>query len=85
MFPGFISLYKDDNGKVHVYFFRGISDNNKPIYKTLDLSHIEEDYKFVELEDGAIDYIFNNTELSKVNCKLVNIINGETKNIQISL
>lgn len=85
MFPGFVSLYKDDEQRVHVYFFRGIGDNNKPIYKTLDLSHIQEDYKFTELEDGAVDYVFSNPFLSSVSCKLINISTGKTKEIQISI
>lgn len=83
MFPGFVSLYKDNEGKIHVYFFRGIGNNNKPIYRTLDLSHIKEDYKFVELEDGAIDYIFSNPFLSSVTCKLVNMSTGEIEQINI--
>ena len=85
MFPGFISLYKDINNKVHVYFFRGIGDNFKPIYRTLDLTHIREDYKFTELEDGAVDYIFDNPFLSTIDCKLVNIFTGETERIKITI
>ena len=85
MFPGFVSLYKDDKNRVHVYFFRGIGDNNKPIYRTLDLSHIKEEYKFNELEDGAIDYIFDNPFLTTVNCKLIEASTGLPQNIKISI
>lgn len=85
MFPGFVSLYKDNENRIHVYFFRGIDDKNKPIYRTLDLSHIKEDYKFIELEDGAIDYIFTNPFLTTVTCKLVEILTGNVKNLKISI
>lgn len=85
MFPGFISIYKDNDKRVHVYFFQGIGDNNKPIYRPLDLSHIKEEYKFNELEDGAIDYIFTNPFLSSVSCKLVEISTGNVKNININI
>lgn len=85
MFPGFVSLFKDDISRIHVYFFRGINDNGKPIYRTLDLSHIKEEYKFNELEDGAIDYIFENPFLTTVTCKLINISNGDVKHIKINI
>lgn len=85
MFPGFVSIYRDDKSRVHVYFFRGISDSSKPIYRTLDLSHIKEDYKFVEYSDGAIDYIFSNPFLTTVNCKLINILDGSTEFVRISI
>lgn len=85
MFPGFVSLYKDSTSRLHVYFFRGIGDNLKPIYRTLDLTHIREPYKFTELEDGAVDYIFDNPFLSTIDCKLVNISTGETERIKISI
>ena len=85
MFPGFVSMYKDSVGKPHVYFFRGIGDNMKPIYRTLDLTHIKEDYRFTELEDGAVDYIFDNLFLSTIDCKLVNISTGETERVKISI
>lgn len=83
MFPGFVSLYRDENSRVHVYFFRGIDDKNKPIYRTLDLSHIKEDYKFVELEDGAIDYVFSNIFLTTVTCKLVEILTGKSRTLKM--
>ena len=86
MFPGFVSIYKDNKNRVHVYFFRGISDdNNKYIYRTLDLSHIKEEYKFNELEDGAIDYIFSNPFLTTVTCKLINISTGKIEEVKISI
>ena len=85
MFPGFVSLYRDNLNRVHVYFFRGIGDNEKPIYKILDLSHITEDYKFTKMQDGAIDYIFTNPFLSSITCKLVNINSGEIEEIHITI
>ena len=85
MFPGFVSFYRDNLNKVHVYFFRGIGENNKPIYRTLDLSHIKEEYKFNKLNDGAIDYVFSNPFLTTLSCKLVEISTGESKNINISI
>lgn len=69
-FPGFVTVYKDNEQKVHLYFYRGIKDDS-PIYKKLDLSQVKEKYKFKLLPDGAIDYIFDNSNIKSIGCKLV--------------
>lgn len=77
MFPGFTSLYKDVNGFVHLYYFPGISDTNKPIYMPLDLSSISYDYKFTKKSDGAIEYIFDDKSIKKITTSLVDKSTGK--------
>ena len=71
MFPGFVNMYKDDNDFIHLYFFNGIDDNNEPIYCDINLSNISFTYTSKILDNGAIDYTFDNKSIIKINCTLV--------------
>lgn len=79
MFEEFVSLYKDKDGFVHIYYFPGIGEDNKPIAMPLDLSHVNHDYKFKKLSDGAIDYCFVDKDIHTISAKLVNRKTGESK------
>lgn len=83
-FPGFVSLYKDDNNKTHIYFFKGLTESMRPIYKNLDLSKIKFPYKFTEYPDKAIDYVFND-DIKTVHCDLIEAATGNKRSIKISL
>lgn len=73
MFPGYITLYTDDNDRVHLYYFPGISDDGKTsVYMPLDMSKIRYDYRFTKLSDGAIDYMFLDKSIRKISASLVN-------------
>lgn len=85
MFPGFTSLYKDSQGFVHLYFFPGISDNNKPIYMPLDLTQIKYEYKFTKHSDGAIDYAFEDKNITKITSSLVDKKTGKAVVNTVSL
>ena len=37
MFPGFVNMYKDNDGFIHLYFFNGIDDDNENIYCDINL------------------------------------------------
>lgn len=71
MFPGFVNMYKDNDGFIHLYFFNGIDDDNENIYCDINLSNISFSYTSTVLNNGAIDYKFNNKSIVKINCTLV--------------
>lgn len=73
MFPGFVSSYRDINNNVHLFFYPGLDDNNRPIYKEIDLSECPYKYKEIKFLDNSIDYEFYNKNITKLVCKLVNI------------
>ena len=78
MLPGFITLYKEDY-LIHLYFFKGLTDDNHFYYRDLDMSNCKYEYKKKIYEDGAIDYIFNNEKIRSISCKLINY-KSETEN-----
>ena len=63
--PGFVTIYKDKNKFIHLYFFPGIM-NNSTIYNSIDLSDIKFKYDEVHYDDGAIDYKFYNKNIYKI-------------------
>jgi len=69
MFNGFVSLYKKDD-KSHLFFFPGIDDNGKPIFMSLDMTNISNNYTFIKNSDGSIDYAFDE-DVSKVTADLI--------------
>lgn len=75
LFPGFVTLYKDTNNFIHLYFFPGIDKYNKNIYMDLNLSNTNIQYKKYKYNDGAIEYIFNSKHIVKITCKLVSKYN----------
>lgn len=83
MFPGFVSLYKEDE-KSHLYFFPGIDDQGKPIYMSLDMSNIEAEYTFTKNSDKSIDYSFNK-EVNKVTANLINRKDGSVTTMTVTI
>lgn len=71
MIPGFVSIYKDKDKFVHLYFYPGINNDNTPIYKNIDLSNCKIKYEEVANIDNSIDYKFLNKDVIKINCKLL--------------
>lgn len=71
MFPGFVYLYKDEDSYLHLFFFKGIDDNLKPIYRDLDLSKIPFKFSINNLDEDTIDYKFENKSIVKITCNLV--------------
>ena len=45
MFPGFVSIYKDDNKYINLYFYPGLSDDGTDIYKPLELTN---EYEYIK-------------------------------------
>lgn len=77
MLPGFITLYRDLNGNVHLYFYQGYADNGKFYYNDLDLKKCTYKYHIQEYEDHAKEYIFESKLIKGMTCKLVNYLNNE--------
>ena len=60
IFPGYITLFKDSEGFIHLYFFPGIDDNETFYYKDLDLSKCNVKYSETINDDSSKEYIFDN-------------------------
>lgn len=77
MFPGFVHIYRDDEKFVHLYFFSGIDDSEKPIYKDIDLSNVPFTYTCTNPSNNAIDYKFENKSIVRIKCQLVPTTSGQ--------
>ena len=64
-------MYKDEENFIHLYFFNGLTDDNIPIYKDIDLSSIPFSYTCIENGMYWKDYKFDNKSIIKINCTLV--------------
>ncbi len=64
-------MYKDEENFIHLYFFNGLTDDNIPIYKDIDLSSIPFSYTCIENGMYCKDYKFDNKSIIKINCTLV--------------
>lgn len=76
MFPGFVHIYRDSDKFVHLYFFSGIDDENKPIYKDIDLSNVSFTYTCSK-NNNSIDYKFDNKSIVRIKCNLVPTTSGK--------
>jgi hypothetical protein len=87
MFPGFITLYKDDNDYVHLFFYKGLTDNNTFYYNDLDLSALERGgytHKTVNYNDNSKEYIFDNKNIRSMTCNL-STYNGKKEEILLKI
>lgn len=71
MFPGYVTIFKDSEEFIHLYFYPGIDDNNLYYYRDLDLNNCNAEYTKLVNEDGSKEYIFNNKKIIKIICKLI--------------
>lgn len=71
MFPGFVTVFKDKNNNIHLYFFPGIDDDGKTFYRNLDLSKCSCTYTEHETSDIGNEFIFDNKRILKITCKLI--------------
>lgn len=77
MFPGYVTMYKDNDGFICLYFFKGIDDNGNHIYRDIDLTSTNTDYQQNTFSDGAIEYIFTNKRIIRITCKLIDNNNNQ--------
>lgn len=81
MLPGFITLFKDNDGFVHLFFYKGLTNNNTFYYNDLDLSSLEKNgytYKTINYKDNSKEYIFDNKNIKSMTCNLLTYL-GENK------
>lgn len=78
---GFVTNYKADDGRMHVYFFPGRDDSGHVLCKLYFLTK-GIDYLYTRQSDGAIDYIINDAP-SKISFKMSNIQSDKTETYNI--
>ena len=61
----------------HLYFYPGLSDEDEPIYRNIELPDCQLKYDKIINEDFSIDYKFYERKIIKIICHLVKI-NGDT-------
>jgi len=71
MFPGYVTIFKDSDKFIHLYFYPGIDDNNDFYYRDLDLSNCQVKYNKIINTDGSKEYIFENKNIIRIICKLI--------------
>ena len=54
-----------------LYFYPGYDASDKKIYADIDTSKINESYKMTSNIDGSIKYVFDNTNITSITCKLI--------------
>ncbi len=81
---GFVTTYKADDGRMHVYFFPGRDDSGHVLCKMFFLTK-NIDYLYTRQSDGAIDYIINDAPAT-ITFRMTNIQTGEyeTYNVEFS-
>lgn len=71
MFPGYVTMFKDNNGFIHLYFYPGLDENENFYYKDLDLSNCQLIYNEIANNDGSKEYVFENKNIIRIVCKLI--------------
>lgn len=75
MIPGFVTIYTDKDKYKHLYFYPGLSDNDDPIYRNIELPDCQLKYDKIINEDFSIDYKFYERKIIKIICHLVKLNN----------
>ena len=83
MFPGFVSIYKDDDSYINLYFYPGFGDDDFEIYRPIELTN-EYEYEKNINKDKSIIYKFINKRIKKIKCKLISFEN-EVKTITLEI
>ena len=78
MFKEFASVFKDQDGKLHLYVFPGLDEDGKQIYRNIDLSSIAADYTYVKNKDRSYEFIFTKN-VKTIACNMVHCKTGEIK------
>lgn len=76
MIPGFVTIYTDKDNYKHLYFYPGLSDDEEPIYRNIELPDCQLKYDRIINEDLSIDYKFYERAIIKIICHLVKL-NGD--------
>lgn len=84
MFPEFATTYRDTNNKIHLFFFPGMDDSSKNIWKRLDLSKTDLKFEKHDFNDGAEEFIFEREDITRITCRLIDD-HGNTKSIELKI
>ena len=76
LIPGFVTIYKDNSDKIHLYFYPGIDNFNQYYYNTLDLSDAKVKYKEIKHIDGACEFIFDTKNIIKITLIITELENN---------
>jgi len=71
MFPGYVTIFKDEDNFIHLYFYPGLDEKNNYYYKDLDLSNCKVQYSEIINKDKSKEYIFENKNIIRITCKLI--------------
>ena len=74
MLPGFITLFRDYDSSIHLYFYKGLTNSNTFYYNDLDLSSIQKlgyTYNIINHDKYSKEYIFDNKNIKGMTCKLI--------------
>lgn len=71
MFPGYVTMFRDDEGLIHLYFYPGLDESNNLYYRDLDLSNCQVKYNEIINEDASKEYVFENKNIIKIVCRLI--------------
>lgn len=71
MFPGYVTIFKDKDEFVHLYFYPGLDNFNNFYYRDLDLTNCQVNYSEIDNEDGSKEYVFDNKNIIRIVCKLI--------------
>ena len=71
MFPGYVTMFKDKENFIHLYFYQGIDENGEYYYKDLDLTNSKIEYTEIINDDNSKEYVFTNKNIIKITCKLI--------------
>lgn len=71
MFPGYVTIYKDIDEFIHLYFYPGIDNEGEFYYRDLDLTGCNVEYREIINDDNSKEYIFINKKIIRVICKLI--------------
>lgn len=78
---GFVTNYKTDDGRMHVYFFPGRDDVGHVLCKLVFLTK-DLDYLYTRQTDGAIDYIISGAP-QKISYRMIDIQSGASQTYEI--
>lgn len=79
---GFVTNYKSDDGRMHIYFYPGRDDSGHVLCKLAFLTK-DIDYLYTRQLDSAIDYIINNAP-DKIQYRMTDIQSGKYENYEVS-
>lgn len=81
-FPGFISAYRNENGFIELYIFKGIY-NDIDMYENMDDNKMPQHNKTIN-DDGSVIYELLNKKIKRIRCVLKSSIK-EIKNKEINI